>query len=188
MGLRDFPLTFAGGDSQQIRLDGNFFHILEADDDLFISIDDTPFVKRLVGSWQEGGFNKLVIKSSVAQTVRITAGYGRYGDNTDNVAVTVNTAFDPGATIANPVQVTVPAAASAQVLAGNANRLHAIIQSSNVNNPAIIARLGGAAVAANSGLELTAGTGIPPIRTTAALYVYNPGPDNIIICAIEGIA
>ena len=185
MALRDFTLTFAGGDQQIIKAKGNFFRILETTTPITISVDGGVFVEREQGQAQFGDFETLIIKSAAAQSIVLTAGIGQLVDNRTAVSVAVTTDLDPGTVINNPAEVSVAAGATSLILAANANRHRAVVQSAFANDPAIIARVGGATVNATSGLELTAGAGLPPWATTAAIYCHNPGAAAIVLMCVE---
>lgn len=185
MSIRDYPLNFLGNDTWEQDIDGDFFRITEADGPVFVSLDSGPFVKREVGQAQRTQYNQLRIKSTIAQTVRISAGTGELTDNRQDVTVNVSTGLDPGNNLLNAGDVTIPAGASAIVAAGNAKRKGIIIQASYTNDPAIVARVGNAAVNAGSGIELAAGVGLPEIETTAAVYCFNPGTTAIKVCYVE---
>lgn len=185
MSIRDYPLNFAGGETQELDVDGNFFRITEASGAVWISLDSGQFVKREVGQSQRTLYGQIRVKSEIAQSVRIAAGTGDLTDNRQEVDVTVNTGLDPGNSLVQGGDVTVLPGVSALVAAGNANRKGIIIQSSYANDPAIVARIGGATVAAGNGIELAAGVGLPEIETTAAVYCYNPGGTAIKVCYVE---
>ena len=185
MKIRDYSLTFVGGDTQSLQVAGNFFRVLEAANAIQVEFDDSPKVTREEGQAQIGDYTSIRITSAAPQSIRVSAGFGNVTDNRQTVNVAVTTNLDPAAVVNDITEVTVAAGATALVLAANVDRKRCMFQSSMNNDPTIIARLGGATVSATKGLEFVAGVSTPHFMSTAAYYVHNPGAAAIKIMVYE---
>lgn len=183
--LRDYPLHFLGNDEWRQGIDGDFVRIVDATADVYLSFDGGPWVKRAKGQAQQGFYSQLAVKSLVAQSVLIVAGFGDMDDNRAAVTVNVATALDPGNSIINGADVVVGAGLTVQVCAGNAARKDIILRGASTNPANIFPRIGGLGVGAASGVELGSGEGLPPWETTAAIYCHNPGAVAIKIQYVE---
>lgn len=170
---RDYSVTFGGAGERSFLVKGRYLRVLEAATaDPFFSLDDGQEVQR--GAGQDindpDGFYRVTVRSTVAQLVRFTVAQFPQDDARSNVALSVSATVTPGASVSASAVVSVPAVSSAAVLAANANRLSAIIANPATNTDPI--RVGGAGVAAASGIELQPGDSIT-LATTAAIYAYN---------------
>jgi len=186
--LRDFNLNFLGGDEQTHTIDGDFFRVVSASAPLQISFDNGPFVTRIVGQAQKTRqpFNRVRIKSAVAQVVSLAIGFDELLDNTAVIAgLTVNTLMAIADQNISLPAVVVGAGLTVQIAGANVKRRGIFIQSSFANDPAIIPLIGGADVTALKGLECMTGAGLPVIETTGAIYCHNPGAAAVTIRAFE---
>jgi hypothetical protein len=183
--LRDFALTLTAGVEQSPGIAGNFYHILEATDDVYISLDNGGYAKRMKGIGEKAEFIELRLKSLVTQNIRLVAGYGELIDTRDNVSVTVSATVTPSDVITPKTDVSLPAGGPATLIcAANANRKSLMIKHNNGNDPADIVRLGSSSVAATSGLEIVAGETVT-IETEAAVYGFNTGSAAVAVSIIE---
>jgi len=185
MAIRDYKLTFAGGETWELKMAADFFRILSATAPLLVSLDNGPFVTREIGQAQQEPFSSIRVQSTVAQNVVIAAGKGGVTDNRQNINVIATATIDPANTLENSGDVTVGAGLTVQIAAGNIIRKKIFVQSAFTNDPAILARIGNAGVDANSGLIIQAGQSMPLEDITAAVFCHNPGASDIKICVAE---
>ena len=184
--MRDYPLNLNAGDIKEISVTGNTWSIMEATDDVYVSVDNAPFIKRIKGqglSYDVGVFKRLRIKSLVAQSVTIAAGQGRIIDKGTAVSVSTQANVKPGNTYSPGADVTVLAGSSAQLVAANANRLSVTITNKLSNSNTF--RIGTpTTVGATVGDVLEPGESIT-IATTAALSAFNEGATDEALSVSE---
>lgn len=183
-GLRDYPLSLVVGTSQRLEVAGDFFLVTEATTDVYISIDNGPFLKRAEGMGQTGFFRTLELKTLVDQSVRLIVGYGLAVDNRRSVSVSATTTVEVSNQVTQLADVSIPAGSSVQLAAANANRQTLVVKHKASNNPADYVRIGNATVSATSGFELGVGEGID-LDTEAAVYAYNTGSNAVTITLTE---
>ena len=183
--LNDYPFYLGAGEERLLEVAGDFYHILEATDTVYISLDDDEFNKRGKGLGENGPFYRIRVKSDVAQGIRIVAGFGQLNDTRDNVSVTVSATVTPSNnTLAIP-DITVPAGTTVQLVAARAGRKSLMLKSLFTNDPSDSVRLGDlASVGAGSGIQMVSGEGVT-IETETAYYAYNEGSNDFVISATE---
>lgn len=184
MALRDFNLNLVANVPQTLVVDGDFFGVYEAQNYVYISLDNGPDIKRTAGNYQTGKYNTVIIRSLVNQTVVLQLGYGAFFSSNQNVTVNTTTIVEPGNS--NPAldDVVVPAGGSIQIVGANLIRKSVIIKSLYSNDPSSIVRVGIGAAAAK-GAELIAGDALPPIESTGAIDAYNPGALDVTLSITE---
>lgn len=183
--LRDFVFTLQAGIEQSPGIVGNFYHILEATDDVYVSLDNSAWMKRGQGLGEKADYQEIRLRSLVLQTVRLVAGYGELIDTRDNVAVTVSATVTPSDLLTPYTDVSLPAGGPAtQILAANSHRKSAMLKNNFANDPADIVRIGNAGVTATKGIEFLAGENMT-IETEAAIWGYNTGANAVVISILE---
>lgn len=166
---RDFTLTFAGGETQEIQATGHFVGIIEAPLALLdLQLDGGSAIRRAVGGsiFTAGEFRALRVTSSAAQTVRILIADERQ----DNFAAAITAGWveAPSSAINTPVDNAI-AAATTETIAANAARRRITIGVLSTATVGVRIRHVGAS---GGGLEIQPGT-FAEIKTTAALEVRN---------------
>lgn len=178
--IRDFRLALIANVPQKIGIAGDFFAVLEATNDLFISVDDQPYSFRPAGVSQTGEFQYLMVLSLVNQNVIITAGYGFVSDRRQQIVLTVNATVESGNQNVPLVDVSIAPGATTQLAGVNADRKALVIKSSSLNNPADLLRVGSIAADATHGVEVSPGEGLT-LDTEAAVYAYNAGANAVVV-------
>ncbi len=174
--MRSFQLNLQANVEQELGVVGNHFRILEATNDLYVSIDDSPYFKVKAGQGltdNKDKFERLKVKSLVAQNALLIAGFGTFHDSNESISVTTSATVAPAATYNPLADVSVPAGASAALVSANLNRLSLIITNPTTNTATF--RLGVPLdVSANKGAILEVGDSIT-LATTAAISAFNTG-------------
>jgi hypothetical protein len=174
---RDFPLSLDAGVPQTLRVAGYYFGVISAPaGPVQLAFDGGPFIERSAGMGGGGRFSEIIIKSVLAQTVVLAVVMDEGGTLYDSRA-TVNAAITAPIEVSNTIlalaDVTVPAGATAALVAADTAR-----KELNVKLPSTAAaavRLGAPAnVAAGVGFRLEPGESIV-LPTTAAVTAYCEG-------------
>lgn len=173
MSLVDYAIYLLAGVEKEAKISGDFYHVLESTSNVYISLDEGPWMQRSKGLGEKRSFKRMRLKSLATQGVIITAGYGELIDTRDNVSVTVSATVTPSDVITPQSDVILIHGTGAQVIcAANANRKSLVLKGSVLNDPAIIIRIGNSGVLATKGIELTSGEGVT-LDTQAAVYGIN---------------
>lgn len=178
--LTDIPLNLVVGKEYEIPVNGNFYHIIDATEDVYISVDHGKYNKRAKGLGEEfeSDFTVLKVQTLVAQAVLIVAGFGRLIDAREVLSVTVSATVTPPNNGGPVPDVTLPAAGgSTLICAARSGRKNIMIKGNVGNDPDSIIRVAPNSVAAGSGVELVAGEGVT-IESEAAIYGINNDPAN----------
>lgn len=181
---RDFSLTFGGAGQREVKATGRHLRVLDTPSaEVFISIDAGSELQRGAGQAINvpDGFSRFMVRSTVAQTVRVTVSDVPQDDARSNVALNVSASVAPGDDLDNGGDVSVPATSSAQVIAASATRLAVII--TNPEGNAAPVRVGKSGVGAASGIPLEPGDSVT-LATTAAVHVYNTHSSAQDVCAL----
>jgi len=189
--MRSYSLTLAVNAPQSIDAQGNFFRIVSASASATVSVqmDTGPYTPMEAGNaikLERGEFGRLTLKSAVAQTVVIVAGFGTMYDDQQAVTVNANATVAPGNTLDNGGDVSLAATATTSVRAADANQLAVIIKADIANTATI--RVGTTAVGAAQGYPLEPGESVT-IATTAAIAAYNPdaAAQNVHVLPVRNI-
>lgn len=171
---RDYYLTFTGAGIQEIKARGRFLRVLSAPSaPVFLAFDGSTELERRAGQGVNygGAFNRIAVRSTVAQTVLVCVSDERQDDDQEEVSVSVAATVAPGNTLGAGGDVSIPATSSNVLSASDATRLALIVANPPGNTDPV--RVGGAGVNASSGIELQPGDSIT-LATTAAVHAYNP--------------
>jgi len=181
--LRDYAFNFGANDVQMLSTPGNFFAVLESVDDIYISIDNGPFVKRRAGDSQTSDYSQLIIKSLVAQSIVIVAGFGLF--NTVSQVVTVNGTFEFTTSNQNIAldDVVIPAGGGAVIAGANVTRKTLVIKALASNGQDDLIRIGTGATAVK-GLAIGTGESVS-FDTTAAINAFNPSAAPFTVSVSE---
>lgn len=189
--MRAYSLTLAVNAQQSIDVSGNFFRIVSASAGVKLSVQmgTGPYTPMDAGNaikLERTEFTRLTVKSSVAQTVVIVAGYGTMYDDQQSVSVTSSATITPGNTLDNGGDVSLVALATTAVRAADAKQLAVIIKADIANTATI--RVGTTAVGAAKGYPLEPGESVT-IATTAAIAAYNPdaAAQNVHVLPVRNV-
>lgn len=170
--MSDLTLTLAAGETRDIDITGRYFRVMEATADLFVALDGGALQKRNQGTGEGGDelFSRISVYSPTAQTVLITVGTRRVDDDRLSlsepvpIAVADNIASDTYAlAVASAVELAIPA---------RANRKRLLVLASPNNTAAV--RIGDSGISSSGigpGWGLGPGETMPPLETTAAVYM-----------------
>lgn len=183
----DHVFTFAGAGSVRIPDSGKFVRVIEATDDVYIKLDDvsTELKRGVKSQVSSEGFENVVIRSLVAQTVRICISDQPQDEGRDDVVVNTTASITPGNTFAGAADVALAAAAATLIIASDADRLGVLIKNPSSNAASV--RIGGlASVGAAQGIELEPGESIP-IATTDAIYGYSVPGESVSVSVVREV-
>lgn len=183
MSLRDFNLVFLADQEQQLNVVGNFFGIKESTGDVYVSLDDGAFVKRIAGDYQTTNFSTIKVKSSIAQSVLLVAGTGQLTSQNLSVSVAGDVIIAPGNQNTGIEDVTIAPGATGIIAAANAVRKSLIIKALGSNSMGDTGRIAFAPTA-TKGIEISAGESVV-IDSSAAISLYNAGADNFTVSLME---
>ncbi len=170
---RDYALTFSGAGTQEVGAVGRFLRVLSAPSSgAFFSINGGTELFRQQGQSinLDSEFDRVRVRSTVAQTVRFTVSDIPQDDNSQELVATVTATIAAGDTLTSTADQSVVAASASQVIAGRADRLTVTIK--NLASNAAPIRVGDASVTATRGHELAPGESVT-LSTTSAVFVYN---------------
>lgn len=123
---RDLEITFPSAGEQSLLAVGRFIRVLEADSDVYLGINnDTPDLKRRQGAEVSSAenFQRIRVKSLIAQTVRLTVSDASQADDSQSVSVTTTAEITPANQLVNTGEVTVPAGGSISLIGADATRV-----------------------------------------------------------------
>lgn len=183
MSMRDYKFTLAAGQERSLNVEGDWFHVLEADGTIKIRFDDGVQINRGQGQGGSRSYKRVNVQSSTAQTVTLSLGYGVETDARATVDATINTTIAPSNTINPKAEVTIGAGATVLLINANVNRkeLRIGVKSSEANGVYIGDNTVGAAA---PGGYVEEGA-IEYIATESAVYGYNAGATSIVVNVLE---
>lgn len=186
---RDSYLTFSGAGEQEIQYTGRHIRVRAAPSGpVFLSLDGVPGeFERAAGEQlnvQDRPFQRIRVRSAVAQTVHLVLADTPQDDNRVAVALSVAATIEPGAVLDDGGDVVCAAASTTLLLAGNPDRLYALVKNPSANS--ITVRVGTSGVGAANGTPLEPGETLP-LATTAAVYAHNPDPANPVTISASAV-
>jgi hypothetical protein len=187
---REYVLTFSGAGSQPIQVKGRHLRVTEAPvAPVFVTLENGTEIKRAAGQGindaGDFGRGRLLIRSTVAQSVRIIVAEEEQPDNAANISVAVSATVAPGATLESAADVAIPATSSDIVFAGDPNTKAVTVTSLDTNTDVI--RVGETgAVGAARGHPLYPGDSVT-LATTATVRAYNTGAgaQSVAVLAVK---
>ena len=183
----DHELVFTGAGSRQVSTAGKYIRILEATGYVYIKVDakSTEFKRSKKSEIATPGFGRIVVRSEIAQTVRLVISDLPQDEGRDDVAVTTTASITPGNTFEGVADVPLAAAAATLIIAADATRLGVIIKNPSSNTASV--RVGGlASVGVAQGTELDPGESIP-VATTAAVYGYSVPGETVSVSVVREV-
>lgn len=185
-GMTPLVLTLAAGVPRAFDIAGDWYHVQVAPvADLVTRFDDGEPVLLEQGMGVRRYYQRVELESATGQTVRVLVGFGSVVDGRASVTgLTLNTQIAPGNTVDNGGDVEVASETAEELLAADATRLYALVKNPSTN--AITVRIGNATVDATSGVPLEPGETLP-LATTAAIYAYNPDPDDPVTISASSV-
>lgn len=184
MKPRDFDVTFTGAGEREFQAQGRFLLIRESSSDVFVRGDNGAELRRKQGSEIDFGesVQRIMIRSAIAQTVRLTTSPVPQREQQQTVSVNTTTTIDPSNNIAGVAKKTCLAAGSVQLVKANANRVRLIVKVPSDEPDGVW--LGGASSSADSGDFIEPGERLI-LGTTAELWAYGNGVSDVVIAISE---
>jgi len=187
--MRSYQFNLQANAIQDLNAIGNHVRILEATNDVFISLDNQPFFKLKAGQGitDNTSFETIRLKSLVVQNVLLVAGVGTFHDSSESVSITTTTTIEAANTYKPVADILVNATSTAALVGANANRKLLTITNPVTNTGSF--RLGVPLnVGAGRGDRLDVGESIS-LALTGALSAYNEGATNesLIVSELENI-
>jgi hypothetical protein len=188
----DFVFTFTGALKVPFAGRGRYVRVLDAPSaDLFLSFDSQGMeIQRGAGQSFDCGdfqFNTLFIRSTVAQTVRVSVSDQQQTDDRQNISATISATVDPGNTLETAADVSIAATSADVVFAGDANTRSVTVTSLDSNNAVIrVGELG--SVGPTRGHPLYPGDSLT-LATTQAIHAYNTGAaaQDLAVVAVKDV-
>lgn len=183
----DHEFTFGGPGVWRIPDSGRYVRIIEATGDVYLKLDDvsTELKRGVKSQVSSEGFSQVVVRSAIAQTVRICISDQPQDEGRDDVAVTTAASITPGNTFAGAADVALTAATATEIIGADATRLGVIIKNPSSNTASV--RIGGAAsVGAATGIELEPGESMP-VATTAAVWGYSVPGETVSVSVVREV-
>lgn len=183
----DHELVFTGAGSRQVSSAGKYVRILEATGDVYIKIDaiSTELKRGKKSEIATPGFKKIMVRSAIAQTVRLVISDQPQDEGRDDVAVTTTASITPGNTFEGVADVPLTAATASKISNSDATQLGVIIKNPSSNTASV--RIGGAAsVGAAQGIEIEPGESIP-IATTAEVWGYSAPGESVSVSVVREV-
>lgn len=182
--FKTYPISLTAGVEYSLNVRGTMFAVASNTDPFDITFDESnKFVGVTTGIGAEfiNQYEKQVIVSATTQTVVVVLGFGKFNDARASVNAVLNVTAAPSNTFDNLPDVNVLSAAATLIRAADAAAKEVIVHvpSSAANS----IRVGSAAVATNTGIEMEPGMS----RTFAAenaIYGIGVGGD-VIVSAIK---
>ena len=183
----DHVLTYSGAGSVRIPDSGRFVRIIEATDAVYIKLDDiSTELKRAVKSQiSSEGFESVIVRSEVAQTIRLCISDEPQDEGRDAVSVSVTASVTPGNTFAGISDVALVAVTATEILPADAERLTALIKNPSSNAASVRIGTTGSTGAAQ-GFELEPGESII-IATTAAIVGYSVPGESVSVSVVRDV-
>jgi hypothetical protein len=176
-GFEDHSVTIAAGGSRVWTTMGTMIKIYSATAEFRLKINDGARLTMKTGRMVEMPpgltFDRLEFKNDGASdlTVDFAIGFGRVSDD-PVLTGEIESEFKPYASVTPETDVSITAASTVQVIAADSTRRAVLV--GNLEGNAQTMRIGDSTAAAAKGQEIKPGETIE-LRTTAALYAYNPG-------------
>ncbi len=172
---RDYALTFAGAGEREIRATGKYLRVMETPSaDVFVGVDGGSELQRAAGQGMHipEGFSRVVIRTAVAQTVRVSISDAAQDDTRNNVALTVGATVAGSTAATKAAAVSVPALSNVLLCAANPDRQEVRLGIAS-GQPGGVWFSDAAGQADAEGGFLDVGM-VDYVATLSALYAYNP--------------
>lgn len=181
--MRDYKFTLLAGQERDLNVEGDWFHVLDANGTIGIRFDQGVRIERQEGQGGSRLYEKVSVYSSTAQTVTLSLGYGQETDARASINATINTTIEPSDTLNPLAEVSIGAGATVLLSAANANRkeLRIGVKSSEANG-VYIGDIGTGAVTPGGYIEEGS---VEYVGTEAAVYGYNSGAGSIDVNVLE---
>lgn len=184
--FRTYPLAMSAGQEIQFDVEGNFYHVMEADSPVAITFDDSNRINPApagTGADFERDYQTVKVRSTISQTVVLVLGFGKFNDSRATANVTVNATVEPANKITPLAEVTVPAGGSAQLAAADATRKELRV-GIKAGEPGGV-YLGDAGVGAATPGGFIEEGGTDYLTTESAVYAYNAGADPVVVHVVS---
>jgi len=181
-GMRDYVLNLDGVNEQHIDTDGDFFHLQAVNvggANVLLRFDDGPQITRQQGEGNRVYYSRVSITASAACQITVQLGYGYATDSRASIAVgTITTPITPA--LHNPAvpDVVCASGVTTALLAGDANRLGAVIGVASTAANGV--RIADGAAGAAAGILVEPGQTLP-LFSQDAISAYNPGAGAITV-------
>lgn len=184
----DHLITFSGAGSVRIPDSGRYVRIIEASGDVFLKLDDvsTELKRGVKSQVSSEGFSAVVVRSAIAQTVRLCISDQPQDEGRDDVAVTVSATLIPGNTLEGVADHTPAGVGAEEVLAADADRLAFTLTNPSTNTGVMRVSGSAATVGAARGAILEPGQSITRAYN-GAVWVYFPAVESVAIDVVRNI-
>lgn len=174
-GFQDYSIPLAAGGSFTLSAVGNFVKCKSVGATIKLRIGDGPQVNLYSGrSFRMPAglsFDRLEFMNDSGGSVTAVIDVCQ-GEIYDDPVLTGDISIAPAAAISTAADVSITAASTVQVVAGNSSRRAVVVGNLSVNTQ--VMRIGDSNAGAARGAELSPGEKVT-LETTAAVYAYNPG-------------
>lgn len=182
--FRTYTIALTAGVESHHEIDGDMYAIIDSTDEFTLTLDESNRLQK-----QEKGmggkfavpYNRVVLVSSTTQTITIVLGFGEFSDARSTLSATVNASLSPTNTLDNPADIVVGVAATL-LRAADVNTKEVVIHVPSTASNSI--RVGGASVAANTGIEVEPGSTLV-LACEAALYGIRDGGSDVTVSTLK---
>lgn len=181
-GMRAYVVTLSAGVERKLNVEGDYFHILEADAAVQLSFDEDKYLTLARGVGGSFTYESIRFLSDTSQSVTVVLGFGTFADYRATVNATVNSTIEPATQNTELPEVTVPAGNSAKIADANADRKELRVSIKSTAPGGVY--LGSATIANHTGGWLEPGM-VDYIATEAEVWAYNPGADDVVVSSLD---
>lgn len=175
-GMDDYNLALSAGVEQSREVNGDFFHVVSATNDIEVRFDDGKWMTRARGMGGRVYYSRISVRSATSQNIVLSLGFGYATDSRATVNATITAPVQPAAFNIPLTDVSVGAGAQVLLEAAVATRLELVVGVASTEANGV--RIGDNTVAANKGALVEPGQQVA-FASNAALYAFNPGAGAI---------
>lgn len=182
--FRTYTISLTANQEYPLNVGGDFFRVLENTGQFSVTFDESNrFTDQEAGMGAKfvDPYDRIIFLSTTTQTIVVVLGYGAFEDSRASVNATINTTISPSDTVDNAADISVGATATL-LKAADANTKEVLIHVPS--DAANSIRIGGASVAAGTGIEVEPGSTLS-IACEAALYGIRDGASNVTVSTLK---
>lgn len=181
--MRDYKFTLEANVPRSLNVQGNWFHVLDADGVVKVQFDDGVFIDRSQGQGGSRSYARVSVQSPTAQTVVLSLGFGQETDARASVNATINTTIAPTDVITPLAEVTI--AAGATTLLANANAIRKELRVGVKSTEPAGIYIGNASVGATTQGGYIEEGSTEYVNTEAAIYGYNASSQSVTVNLLD---
>lgn len=183
VSMRDFNLTLVAGVERVIDVQGNWFHVQNADSPIKLQFNESPFVTREQTQGGARDYTRVTVLSALTQNVVLSLGFGQETDARTKLVGEVIATELVANTLFNAGEIELTAGESKLLVAQRTGRKETRLNiRSNQEGGLYIGNVG-ISDASKGGFIEQGSTDY--IQGTFAIYAFNPNNFTVIINVLE---